>query len=225
MRILLAEDEKSLSAALVTILKHNNYSVDAVYNGQDALDYLCSCDNYDAAILDIMMPGLDGLTVLSRLRASGSRLPVLLLTARSETEDKIRGLDAGADDYLTKPFAVGELLARLRVLIRRQGETRETVLTYGDARLDTCAFTLAGNRGEVQLTSKEYQIMEIFMRNPTAVTSAETFMERVWGYDSEAEISVVWTYISYLRKKLRLIGSSVTIRAVRNIGYTLDVGK
>lgn len=221
MRLLLAEDERALSNALVTILKHNNYSVDAVYNGQDAIDYLES-EVYDAAILDIMMPKADGITVLKTIRAAGNKIPVLLLTAKSEIDDKVTGLDCGADDYLTKPFVTKELLARLRAITRRQTELTDNSLCFGDLRLDRVSFELISPSGKLLLTAKEFQIMEMFMKNPSQIISSERFMEKIWGFDSDAEINVVWTYISYLRKKLKMLGSSVGIKAVRNIGYTLE---
>ena len=221
MRLLLAEDERALSNALVTILKHNNYSVDAVYNGQDAIDYLES-EVYDAAILDIMMPKADGITVLKTIRAAGNTIPVLLLTAKSEIDDKVTGLDCGADDYLTKPFVTKELLARIRAITRRQTELTDNSLFFGDLRLDRVSFELVSPSGKLLLTAKEFQIMEMFMKNPSQITSSERFMEKIWGFDSNAEINVVWTYISYLRKKLKMLGSSVGIKAVRNIGYTLE---
>lgn len=221
MRLLLAEDERALSNALVTILKHNNYSVDAVYNGQDAIDYLES-EVYDAAILDIMMPKADGITVLKTIRAAGNTIPVLLLTAKSEIDDKVTGLDCGADDYLTKPFVTKELLARIRAITRRQTELTDNSLFFGDLRLDRVSFELVSSSGKLLLTAKEFQIMEMFMKNPSQIISSERFMEKIWGFDSNAEINVVWTYISYLRKKLKILGSSVGIKAVRNIGYTLE---
>ena len=221
MRLLLAEDERALSNALVTILKHNNYSVDAVYNGQDAIDYLES-EVYDAAILDIMMPKADGITVLKTIRAAGNKIPVLLLTAKSEIDDKVTGLDCGADDYLTKPFVTKELLARIRAITRRQTELTDNSLRFGDLRLDRVSFELISPSGKLLLTAKEFQIMEMFMKNPSQIISSERFMEKIWGFDSDAEINVVWTYISYLRKKLKMLGSSVGIKAVRNIGYTLE---
>ena len=221
MRLLLAEDERALSNALVTILKHNNYSVDAVYNGQDAIDYLES-EVYDAAILDIMMPKADGITVLKTIRAAGNTIPVLLLTAKSEIDDKVTGLDCGADDYLTKPFVTKELLARIRAITRRQTELTDNSLFFGDLRLDRVSFELVSPSGKLLLTAKEFQIMEMFMKNPSQIISSERFMEKIWGFDSNAEINVVWTYISYLRKKLKILGSSVGIKAVRNIGYTLE---
>ena len=221
MRLLLAEDERELSNALVTILKKNNYSVDAVYNGEDALDYL-EAENYDGVILDIMMPKRDGISVLKCLRERGSKLPVLMLTAKSEVDDRVLGLDSGADDYLTKPFATKELLARVRAMTRRQADVTETVLRFGNIRLNRATFELSCERGSFRLANKEFQMMEILMANPNALISTDRFMEKIWGYDSEAEINVVWVYISYLRKKLSAIGANVNIRAARKMGYSLE---
>lgn len=223
MRLLLAEDEKALSGALCTILRHNNYSVDAVYNGADAIDYL-ETGLYDGAVLDIMMPKADGLTVLRTIRAKGNNIPVLLLTAKSETDDKVLGLDCGADDYLTKPFNTKELLARIRAMLRRQAGIADNELSFGDIRLDRVSFELISPNKRLLLTSKEFQIMEMLMKNPGQLISPELIMDKVWGYESETEINVVWTYISYLRKKLKLLGSSVSIKAARNIGYTQEEG-
>ncbi len=221
MRLLLVEDEKTLSNALVTILKHNNYAVDAVYNGQDAIDYL-DTQIYDGVILDIMLPLVDGITVLKTIRKKGNTVPVLLLTAKSEIEDKVVGLDNGADDYLTKPFATQELLARVRAITRRNKELKDNALVYEDLKLDRITFELISEKGKVLLTSKEFQIMEMFMKNPSMIISPNLFMDKIWGFDSETDMNVVWTYISYLRKKLKLIGSKVNIKVVRNIGYTLE---
>jgi len=224
MRLLLAEDEVSLSNALVTILKHNNYSVDAVYNGEDAIAYL-ETGVYDALILDIMMPKVDGIEVLKTIRANGNNIPVLLLTAKSEIEDKVLGLDSGADDYLTKPFNTKELLARIRALTRRTPYLSENVLRFGDIELNRMTYELISKKRKILLTSKEFQIMEMLMLNHNMMISLEKIMEKVWGYDSEAEINVVWTYISYLRKKLKLLESKVDIKSVRNIGYMLEERK
>ena len=223
MRLLLAEDEKALSGALVAILRHNNYSVDAVYNGEDAIDYL-ETGIYDGAILDIMMPKADGITVLKTIRKKENKIPVILLTAKSETDDKVLGLDAGADDYLTKPFNAKELLARIRAMTRRQSELSDDELSFGDLRLDRVSFEMISAEKKLPLTAKEFQITEMLMKNPNRLISQEQIMEKVWGYESETEINVVWTYISYLRKKLKLLGSSVSIKAARNIGYTPEAG-
>lgn len=221
MRLLLAEDEKELSNALVTILKHNNYSVDAVYDGLEALDYL-QAENYDGAILDIMMPKMDGLTVLKKLRENGSDLPVLMLTAKSEIDDRVIGLDSGADDYLTKPFATKELLARIRSMTRRQAEITDSILRYGNIKLDRSTYELSTDGGNFRLANKEFQMMEMLMVNPKILISTDRFMEKIWGYDCEAEINVVWVYISYLRKKLSAINANVSIKASRGAGYSLE---
>lgn len=222
MRILLAEDEKELSNALVTILRHNNYSVDAVYDGLSAAEYIENGDNYDAVILDIMMPKMDGISVLKRIRAGGNAVPVLLLTAKAEVDDRVRGLDSGADDYLTKPFAVKELLARLRSITRRQTQAPDTVLSFGNISLDRTTYEMYSSSGRFRLANKEYQMMELFLANPGQVIPTERFMEKIWGYDTETEISVVWVYVSYLRKKLAALGADIAIRASRNLGYSLE---
>lgn len=221
VRLLLAEDEKELSNALVAILKHNNYSVDAVGNGQDALDYLAA-ENYDGAILDIMMPKVDGITVLKKVRENGNKIPILMLTAKSEIDDRVVGLDSGADDYLTKPFATKELLARVRAMTRRQADVTGVVLSLGNITLDRSTFELASSGGGFRLANKEFQMLEMLMANPGQLIQTERFMEKIWGFDSEAEINVVWVYISYLRKKLAAIGADVAIKVARNIGYTLE---
>lgn len=221
MRLLLAEDEKELSKALCAILKHNNYSVDAVFNGQDALDYGL-CENYDGIILDIMMPKKNGLEVLKELRAQGVSTPVLMLTAKAEVEDRILGLDLGADDYLTKPFSMGELLARIRAVTRRKSEFSPNLLTSANLSLNRETFELSANGNTIRLGNKEFQMMEMLMSNPGRLISTEQFMERIWGYETEAEINVVWVYISYLRKKLLNLGAKLEIKAVRGVGYTLE---
>lgn len=222
MRLLLAEDERELANALVAVLKYNHYEVDAVYDGADALEYGLA-GNYDGIILDIMMPKKNGLEVLHSLREQGIDLPVLLLTAKSEVDDRIAGLDTGADDYLTKPFAMGELLARIRAMTRRQTTFSPNVLQCGNISLNRENFELAGEKGTFRLGSKEFQMLELLMNNVGRLLSTEQFMERIWGYDAEAEINVVWVYISYLRKKLTSIGANISIRATRGVGYTLEV--
>ena len=224
MRLLLAEDEKSLSRALVKILEHGNYSVDAVYDGEEALDYL-EADNYDGVILDIMMPKKDGLTVLKTIRAKGNLVPVLLLTAKSEIEDKVAGLDMGANDYLTKPFAPPELLARIRAMTRTQVAQADSSLRLGNITLDTSTYELSSPFGSFRLANKEFQMLEMMMSNPRQLIPTERFLEKIWGYDSDAEINVVWVYISYLRKKLNALKADVAIRATRNAGYSLEVLK
>lgn len=220
MKILLAEDETSLARALVRILEKNNYCAEAVDNGADALSYLESGD-YDAAILDVMMPKMDGITVLKKLRAQGNRTPILMLTAKSEVDDKVLGLDSGANDYLTKPFDTKELLARIRAMTRGS-QVADSRLAVGSVTLDRASFTLASPTGSFRLANKEYQIMEIFMSNPGHLISTERLMEKVWGYETDAEISVVWVYISYLRKKLAALQADVQIKSSRNAGYTLE---
>lgn len=221
MRILLAEDEKDLSKALAAILKHSNYSVDAVYDGASALEYGIS-ENYDAILLDIMMPKMNGLDVLAELRRQGLDTPVLMLTAKSEINDRIIGLDLGADDYLSKPFAMGELLARVRAMTRRRAEFTPSVMEVGNISLNKSTFELTGEKASLRLGNKEFQMMEMLMNNPKRQISTEQFMERIWGYDAETQMNVVWVYVSYLRKKLMALEANVEIRALRGIGYTLE---
>lgn len=220
MRLLLAEDERSLSRAIIKILEKNNYAAEAVYNGEDALTYLESGE-YDAAILDIMMPKMDGITVLKKLRASGNMMPVIMLTAKAEIDDKVQGLDSGANDYLTKPFDAKELLARIRAMTRSQ-QTVDTKMVYGNITLDRATFELASPSGSFRLANKEFQMMEILMANPQHLVSTERLLERIWGYDTEAEVNVVWVYISYLRKKLSALHADIQIKATRNAGYSLE---
>ena len=220
MRILLAEDEKALSRVLVTIFEKNHYSVDPVYNGEDALSYLQS-GNYDVAVLDIMMPKKDGITVLRKVREAGSQIPILMLTAKSEVEDKVLGLDSGANDYLAKPFDTKELLARIRSITRSQ-TVQDNKLRMGNVTLDRSTFELSSTNGCFRLANKEFQMMEFLMSNPHHIISAERFMEKIWGYDSEVEINVVWVYISYLRKKLDALHADIQIKASRNAGYSLE---
>ena len=220
MRLLLAEDEKELSNALVAVFKHNKYSVDAVYDGQDAYDWAKN-GNYDGIILDIMMPKMSGLEVLEKLRHEGVTIPILLLTAKSEIEDRIKGLDLGADDYLPKPFDTGELMARVRAMLRRNSEFEPSIKSFGNITLDKKSFTLMCGERNVTLGNKEFQMLEMLMNNPKNVISADMFMEKIWGYESETEQNVVWVYISYLRKKLKQIDANVEIKAIRGIGYTL----
>ena len=224
MKLLLAEDERSLSKALTVILEKNNYLVDAVYDGAEALEYLCT-DRYDGVILDIMMPKADGITVLKTLRARGDRTPVLLLTAKAEVDDKVLGLDSGANDYLTKPFATKELLARIRAMTRAPAVQTASELTFGNITLNCATFLLSSPYGNFRLTGKEFQMMELMLRDPQQLISTERFYERIWGYDNDAELSVVWVYISYLRKKLTALQANVQIKATRNAGYTLEEKK
>ena len=221
MRILLCEDEKELSNAISAILKHHNYTVDAVYDGMDALDYALS-GQYDVILLDIMMPKMNGLEVLEQLRAMHIQTPVMVLSAKSEIEDRITGLDMGADDYLPKPFSMAEMLARIRALTRRKHEVMENTLTFADLTLDRLTYELVVENKRLRLSNREFQMMEMLMSHPSVVISTETFMDRIWGYDSDAEINVVWVYISALRKKLNQFGAHVRIKAARGVGYTLE---
>ena len=220
MRILLAEDEKALSRAIVKIFEKNNYSVDTVYDGAEALAYLENGD-YDAAVLDIMMPTLDGITVLRRIRARGNPVPILLLTAKAEIEDRVEGLDSGANDYLPKPFDSRELLARLRCMTRGKPEA-DTKLRIGNITLDRASFELTSPTGCFRLANKEYQMMECLMVQPHRIIPTELFLEKIWGRDSDAEINVVWVYVSYLRKKLAALHADIQIRSSRNVGYSLE---
>ncbi|MBR2843091.1 MAG: response regulator transcription factor [Lachnospiraceae bacterium] len=220
MRILLAEDEKALARAVAKIFEKNNYSVDVVYNGEDALDYI-EAGNYDAAVLDIMMPKMDGITVLKKVREAGNQIPILMLTAKAEIDDKVLGLDSGANDYLAKPFDSRELLARVRSITRTRAEV-DSKLTMGNITLDRASYELSSPTGKFKLANKEYQMMELFLSNPHHLISADRFMEKIWGYDSNAEINVVWVYISYLRKKLTALKANVQIKASRNAGYSLE---
>ena len=221
MRLLLAEDEKSLSRAVKFLLEKNNYSVDAVYHGADALDYLESGD-YDGAILDIMMPEMDGITVLKKIREKGSLVPILMLTAKSEIDDKVLGLDSGANDYLTKPFNTKELLARIRAMTRVQTAQTDSHLQFGNITLNRATFEMSSPTGNFRLANKEFQMMEILISNPHHLISTERFMEKIWGYDAEVEVNVVWVYISYLRKKLAALHADIRIKSARNVGFSLE---
>lgn len=221
MRILLAEDERSLSRAIIALLERNNYSADAVYDGQEVLAYL-EAGNYDALILDWMMPKLDGLCVLRALRQRGNRIPVLMLTAKSEVDDKVLGLDSGANDYLTKPFSTQELMARIRAMTRSQTGQFTSRLTFGNITLDQATFELSSPAGSFRLANKEFQMMELLMRNLRQLIPTERFLERIWGYDSDVELNVVWVYISYLRKKLAALRADIQIKVTRNAGYSLE---
>ena len=222
MRILLAEDERSLSKAITALLEKNNYSVDAVYDGEEVLNYIAA-GNYDAVILDIMMPKRDGLSALREMRLRGYTVPVLILSARSEVDDKVRGLDLGANDYLTKPFSIKELMARIRAMTRVGEAQLDSTLKFGNLSLNLATYELTSDSDSFKLANKEFQMMEMLMRNPGHLISTEKFMEKIWGYDSEAEINVVWVYISYLRKKLAKTGANVEIKAHRNAGYSLEI--
>ena len=202
-------------------MERNNYSVDAVFDGQAALEYL-EADNYDCVILDIMMPKVDGITVLKEIRKKGNLIPVLMLTAKSEVDDKVLGLDAGANDYLTKPFHSKELLARIRAITRTHTVQVDSRLQFGNITLDRATFELASPTGSFQLANKEFQMMELLMSNPHNLIPSERFLEKIWGYDSDTEVNVVWVYISYLRKKLAVLHADIQIKATRNAGYSLE---
>jgi DNA-binding response OmpR family regulator len=221
MKILFAEDEIAMSEAVTDILTYHHYMVDSVYDGIAAFEY-AKAEEYDAIILDIMMPGMNGIEVLKKLRKEGVGTPVLLLTAKAEVEDKIEGLDAGADDYLAKPFVMGELLARVRALLRRRENYTPNVLEYGNISLDRNTYELRGKMESIVLSKIEYQMMELFMLNRGIYLSTEDILVKVWGYETDAEIGIVWVYISNLRKKLTSLKANVEIKAKRNIGYTLE---
>ena len=221
MRILIAEDETTIARALKAMLEHSNYAVDVVHNGFDALDYIRSI-NYDAWILDIMMPGMDGIKVLKTVRAEGNATPALFLTAKAEIADRVAGLDAGADDYLPKPFAASEFLARVRALVRRSGACAPSALHLGNCTLDCGQYLVKTEFDEARLNNKEYQLAELFFRHPRQIFASEHLMEKIWGTDSETEIDVIWTYIGFLRKKLKQIGANVEIRTIRGAGYAME---
>lgn len=221
MRVLIAEDEVELARALKFLLEKNKFTVDMVHDGAEALECFWGF-GYDVIVLDIMMPGMDGMEVLSRIRKSGSAVPVMMLTAKAEVEDRVAGLEAGADDYLPKPFASREFIARVRALSRRSAGYSETLLTFGDVELDCNRYTIGCNGQWVRLNNKEFQLAELFLRHPHFVFSTNHLLDRIWGQDSEAGIDVVWTYIGFVRKKLREIGCRVEIRTVRGAGYSLE---
>ena len=221
MKLLYAEDERSMSEAVVDILTYHKYMVDAVYDGEEAYAY-ASTEHYDGIILDIMMPKMDGLEVLKKLRSRGCNTPVLLLTAKSEIEDQIQGLDMGADDYLPKPFSMDLLLAHIRAMLRRREEFVPNLLKCGNIALNQQNYELSGNGQTFVLPKLEYRLMELFMLNKGIYFSTEDILCKVWGYDTDAEVGTVWVYISYLRKKLTALNANVAITAKRNIGYTLE---
>ena len=222
MRILIIEDEIALSNVLSEILKKNNYAVDAVYDGADGLDYAVS-GLYDAILLDIMLPKMNGLEMLKALRSQGHSTPVLLLTAKSEIEDKVKGLDCGADDYITKPFATDELLARVRSVLRRKDVFISSEQSFGDLTIDKNTLKIATKKDEIKMSLKEYQILEMLIINPNQIISKEQFVEKIWGYDFDGEYNSVEVYISFVRKKLTAIDSKVKIKAHRGVGYSLEV--
>ena len=218
MRLLIAEDNRELANTLQMMLKHQKYLVDVVHDGQEALEY-AGQSQYDGIILDVMMPKLDGFQVLELLRSRGNHTPVLFLTARCALQDRVQGLDLGADDYLTKPFSQVELLSRVRAMLRRSSSYTPELLAYGNLRLDRTAFELSTPHGRVPLSTKEYQLMELFLREPRRVFSIDLLMETVWGWDSDTSSSVVWTYVGMLRKKLTELQADVQIRSQRGVGY------
>ncbi len=222
MRLLIAEDELDLAEALTVFFEHNHFTVDAVNDGLSAYEY-AGADDYDAIILDVMMPKMDGVEVLRRLRSDGCKTPIMMLTAKAQKDDRITGFDAGADDYLPKPFEPDELLSRVRAMLRRRADYKPSVLTFGDLSLNPDSDVLSCSTGKsVRLSGREFRVMELFLRSPQTILSADRIMERVWGWDSDAEINVVWVHISNLRKKLAALGSTVTIHANRGLGYILE---
>ena len=221
MRILIAEDDPRLLKSLVHIFELNHYAADGVDNGIDAFDYAVSGE-YDGLVLDIMMPGMDGVTLLKRLRAKGITTPVLFLTARTEIDQRIEGLDAGADDYLPKPFSTGELLARVRAMLRRKDNFTPDLLTFGSLSLNRSTYELVCGGRPQALSGREFQVMEMLMQNPGAIVSAEQLITHIWGWDTSVDTSVVWVHISNIRKKLDALSAPVTIKFVRNAGYMLE---
>ena len=221
MKLLFAEDDPDVSRSVTALLTRSHYSVDPVYNGNDALTYLTDGD-YDACIMDIMMPGMNGDEVVRKARAAGSQVPVIMLTAMGEVEDRINGLDAGADDYLAKPFDGGELLARIRAILRRHESYYPDVVTYGDLTLNRSTFALSCHGKSVSLSNKSFQMMEMLMLSPGRIISVDEFMQHIWGWDSESEINVVWVNISTLRKQLSAMDSKTSIKVVRGAGYRLE---
>ncbi len=221
MRVLIVEDEVKLAEALAETMKSQRYFVDVVHDGENAFDYAMS-DIYDVIVLDVMIPKMDGFEVVRRLRANKNTTPVIMLTARDGSEDKIRGLDAGADDYLTKPFVPGELLARVRAVSRRQGEVVLNELAFEDIKLDLSNYSLVGQTRSINLGPKEFEIMRLLMSSPNVIVPKEDILVKVWGTESDAEDNNVEVYISFLRKKLRHLNANVQIATVRKVGYRLE---
>lgn len=221
MRVLIAEDETELARGLKFLLEKNKFTVDTAQDGEEALEYFQRAE-YDVVVLDIMMPKKNGLEVLAQIRRMGFGVPVMMLTARSEVEDRVAGLEAGADDYLPKPFASREFIARVKALSRRSADYTEVLLSFGDVKLDCNRYELICGSERVRLNNKEFQLTELFLRHPHFVFSANHLMDKIWGQDSEADINVVWTYIGFVRRKLRQIGSHAEIRTVRGAGYSLE---
>ena len=224
MRLLLAEDEKELTKALEIIFKHNNYSIDIAYNGKEACDF-ADTNKYDVIILDIMMPVMDGITALKTLRSKGVKTPIIMLTAKSQLEDKVLGLDAGADDYLAKPFSTQELLARIRALSRRNEATTVTNnIVLGNTTIDLVNYDVSTAQGKTNLTSKEFQLLVEFVKNPSRIYPVSDLLDKIWGFDGDVYDDIVWVNISYLRKKLKDISSNIEIKSKRNMGYYVEVG-
>ena len=221
MRLLIADDERDITKALKAVLERSKYTVDVVDNGADALAYARS-GAYDGIILDIMMPCRDGLSVLRELRGEGVTAPVLLLTARGELDDRVTGLEAGADDYLAKPFAMAELVARVRALLRRSANYTADILRFGNLSLNCSTYELSAEQGSAKVNNKEFQIIELFLRHPRQIFSTEEIMSKVWSWESEAEIHVVWTNIANLRRKLNQLHANVEIKSIRGAGYQLE---
>ncbi len=222
MRILIVEDEKQLSEALGAILEKHNYIVDRVFNGEDGLDYILS-NIYDLVILDIMLPLMNGLDVLKKARKEGIECPIILLTAKGEVSDKVAGLDCGADDYLPKPFYTEELLARIRALSRRKGEViNENELSFGDISLNVGTLELSTSLNSVKLTAKEFGLLELLINRKGSVINKDDIINKLWGFESEAEHNNVEVYVTFLRRKLTFLKSKVTIKAIRNMGYLLE---
>ena len=221
MRILIAEDDTRLLKSLVHIFELNHYAVDGVDNGLDAFDFACS-DEYDGLVLDIMMPGMDGVTLLKKLRTNGITTPALFLTARTEIDQRIEGLDAGADDYLPKPFSMGELLARVRAMLRRKDNFTPDMLTFGALSLNRSTYELVCGGRTQPLSGKEFQVMEMLMQNRGAIITAEQLITHIWGWNTDVDTSVVWVHISNIRKKLEGLSAPVTIKFVRKAGYMLE---
>ena len=222
MRILIAEDEVATAKALKLLMEKSKYSVDIVHNGTDAWDYI-SAGSYEVIVLDIMMPGMSGLEVVTKMRENGIKTPVLMLTAKGEIEDRVTGLEAGADDYLPKPFATSELIARVKALGRRSENYSDSVKKVGNLTLDSNRYEMRAGDKSVSLTNKEYQLMELFIMHPGYVFSTEHLMEKIWGFETESDINVVWTHIGFVRKKLRTIEADVEIKTIRGAGYSLEV--
>lgn len=222
MRILIAEDEAELARGLKFLLEKNKFTVDVVYDGAEALAYF-GCTAYDVVVLDIMMPKINGLEVLKQIRESGSGVPIMMLTARAEIEDRVIGLEAGADDYLPKPFASREFVARVKALSRRNEGYTQSCLSYGRVQLDCNRYELICGGKRERLNNKEFQLMELLIRNPRMVFSSAHLMDKIWGQDSSADMNVVWTYVGFIRKKLKQIDADIEIKTVRGAGYSLEV--